>query len=255
MLALLLTGSCWLGLCAGLLLCCACQAGQAPAAQGDEEKRWAAEREDMVAVVRRYGIRDERILAPMAKIRRHEFIPAPLRQHGDAYGDHPCPIGFEQTISQPYIVAYMTERLALKSGERVLEIGTGSGYQAAILAELGAEVYSIEIIAQLAERARKALAQEGYAQVNLLTGDGYKGWPEHKPYDAIIVTCAPEDVPSALVEQLKEGGRMIVPVGEWGQRLVILRKSKGRIEKLDDLPVRFVPMVKGKPASGGSKEK
>lgn len=216
-------------------------------APDQEEAAWARQRLDMVDVLRRYGIDDARILAAMGKVRRHRFIPELHRQHQDAYGDHPGPIGYGQTISQPFIVAYMTQKLALKSGERVLEIGTGSGYQAAVLAELGADVYTIEIIPELAEHARKALDAEGYGQkVRGKAGDGYRGWPEYSPFDAIIVTCAPENVPKALVEQLKDGGRMILPVGSWGdQRLVILKKTGARIIQTDDLPVRFVPMVSG----------
>lgn len=200
----------------------------------------------MVQQLLAYGIKDKRILEAMSKVRRHEFIPESFRRHGMAYGDHPCPIGYEQTISQPYIVAYMTERLNLKPGEKVLEIGTGSGYQAAVLAECGADVYTIEIIPELAAHADKVLKAEGYDQVHVLTGDGYRGWPEHCPFDAIIVTCAPEKVPQALQDQLGEGGRMIIPVGTWAQRLVILCKKAGRIQRSEDLPVRFVPMVRGK---------
>ena len=198
----------------------------------------------MVHVLREHNIRDERILNAMGKVRRHLFIPEMFLTR-DAYGDHPGTIGHGQTISQPYIVAYMTERLDLKRGERILEIGSGSGYQAAILAELGTEVFGVEIIPELAEHARRTLAAEGYGNVQVRTGDGYKGWPEHSPFDAVIVTCAPDDVPPALTEQLKENGRMIVPVGSFLQRLVILRKSRGRIEKEDDLAVSFVPMVHG----------
>ena len=206
---------------------------------------WPAEREAMVSTLRVYGIKDERVLAAMSKVRRHVFIPEALRNRRDAYGDYPCPIGYGQTISQPYIVAYMTEKINPKPDEKVLEIGTGSGYQAAILAECGADVYSIELIPELAQHARTALANEGYKKVHVLTGDGYKGWPEHSPFDAIIVTCAPEDMPQALVDQLKDGGRMILPVGGISyQRLVILRKKDGKVHQEDDLPVRFVPMVK-----------
>jgi protein-L-isoaspartate(D-aspartate) O-methyltransferase len=140
----------------------------------------------------------------------------------------------------------MTERMNLKKGEKVLEIGTGSGYQAAILAEMGVNVYTIEIIKELAEHAKEVLTSEGYKNIHFLNGDGYKGWPEHAPYDAVIVTCAPDKVPQKLVEQLKEGGRMIVPVGTWRQRLIILRKKKGKVVKENDLAVRFVPMVHGK---------
>lgn len=218
-----------------------------PAGEQDEVA-WTRERQDMVAVLKRYQIRDERVLAAMGIVRRHAFIPAPFRNHHEAYGDHPCPIGFGQTISQPFIVATMTEKLALKEGERVLEIGTGSGYQAAVLAQLGLHVTSVEIIPELAQHARDVLAREGYSnRVQVITGDGYKGCPENAPYDAIIVTCAPTAVPQALVDQLREGGRLILPIGEWmSQRLVILAKTRQGIQITEDLPVRFVPMVKGK---------
>ena len=222
------------------LLCVSC-AAQVP----EEEKEWSALRARMVEQLRAYKISDAKILSAMAKIRRHVFIPASLRGR-DAYGDHPCPIGHGQTISQPFIVAHMTERMGLKADEKVLEIGTGSGYQAAIMAELGAKVYSIEIVPELAAHARQALDAEDYKSVQILAGDGYKGWPEHAPFDAIIVTCAPADVPQALVEQLKDGGRMILPVGDYAQQLVILRKKGGKIEQESDLMVRFVPMVHGK---------
>ncbi len=198
----------------------------------------------MLKTLRRYGLNDERILAAMGAVRRDQFIPESFRR-GNEYGDHPLPIGHGQTISQPYIVAYMTWKMDLKPGEKVLEIGTGSGYQAAILAEMGLKVYSIEIIPELADHARQALKAEGYDTVQVMTGDGYKGWPEHAPFDAIIITCAPEDVPKALVDQLREGARMILPVGRWHQRLVILRRKNQRIVQEDDIPVRFVPMVRG----------
>lgn len=204
-----------------------------------------AERTRMVAVIQRYGVRDERVLEAMGKVRRHLYIPENYRR-GDAYGDHPCPIGHGQTISQPFIVAYMTQRIEVKPGLRVLEIGTGSGYQAAILAELGAEVYSIEIIPGLADHARKVLVAEGYANVKVKTGDGYKGWPEHAPFDAIIVTCAPNEIPEKLVKQLKDGGRMILPVGSGIQQLVILEKTGDTFREIPDMHVRFVPMVHGK---------
>lgn len=205
---------------------------------------WPSEREAMVKVLRIYGIKDERVLAAMGKVRRHMFIPETYRFRCDAYGDHPCPIGHGQTISQPYIVAHMTEKINVKPGAKVLEIGTGSGYQAAILAECGAEVFTIEIVPELARHACAALAKEGYEKVRVVTGDGYKGWPEYAPFDAIIVTCAPEDVPPTLVGQLQDNGRMILPVGIGFQMLVILRKKEGEIIQEDDLPVRFVPMVK-----------
>ena len=200
----------------------------------------------MIAQLERYGIKNQRVLEAMTKIQRHRFIPEKYLAFRDPYGDRPCAIGFNQTISQPYIVAYMTERIDPAPGDKVLEIGTGSGYQAAILAELGADVYTIEIIPELAEHAQTALAAEGYAQVHVLTGDGYKGLPEHAPFNEIIVTCAPADVPPALAEQLVDGGRMIAPVGEGRQQLVILRKKDGKVEMENDLAVLFVPMVHGR---------
>ena len=203
-------------------------------------------REAMVDELRHYGIDAPHILEAMGNVKRHLYVPASHRRSHDPYGDHPCPIGHGQTISQPYIVAYMTEKMDLVPGDKVLEIGTGSGYQAAILAELGVQVYSIEIIPALADHAREALGRDGYEDVKLLTGDGYKGWPEHAPFDAVIVTCAPDSVPQALVAQLREGGRMIVPVGTDSQRLVILRKADGRVTRESDLAVRFVPMVHGR---------
>jgi protein-L-isoaspartate(D-aspartate) O-methyltransferase len=228
------------------LAACLSFAAQPEGGGPKNERRWDEARAEMVDVCRRYGIRDERVLAAMAKVRRHLFIPDAYRRCPDAYGDHPCPIGHGQTISQPFIVAYMTERMGIRAGEKVLEIGTGSGYQAAILAELGADVCSIEIVPELAAHARKALDAQGYSKVKTLAGDGYKGWPEHAPFDVVIVTCAPESVPRALAEQLKEGGRMIVPVGTDFQRLVVLRKKAGQIKQEDDIAVRFVPMVHGK---------
>ena len=210
----------------------------------ETENEYRRDRERMVQLLGFYGIKDEAVLKVMNKVPRHLYIPEPFRSRCNAYGDHPCPIGHGQTISQPYIVAYMTEKMKVQPGEKVLEIGTGSGYQAAILAELGANVYSIEIVPELAEHSRKILKAEGYKNVNVLRGDGYKGWAEFAPYDVIIVTCAPEKVPQKLVEQLKEGGRMILPVGiPYQQRLVILRKTNGKIKRENDLSVMFVPMV------------
>lgn len=206
---------------------------------------YRAEQTAMVRLIELYGVTDKRILEAMKTVRRHLFIPVSYRQWCEPYGDHPCPIGYGQTISQPYIVAYMTWKVNPRKGEKVLEIGTGSGYQAAVLAEMGADVYSIEIVKELYEHARKVLMEEGYEKVHLFRGDGYKGWPEEVPFDVVIVTCAPESMPPKLVEQLKEGGRMILPLGSdsWNQRLVILRKKKGQIVREEDLPVRFVPMV------------
>jgi protein-L-isoaspartate(D-aspartate) O-methyltransferase len=188
------------------------------------------------------GIHEERVLAAMSKVPREQFVPADMR--AASYTDGPLPIGHGQTISQPYIVAFMTEQLRLSSKDRVLEIGTGSGYQAAILAELVAEVYTIEIIEPLAKSAEATLARLGYKNVYVKVGDGYKGWPEHAPFDAIIVTCAPDKVPQPLTDQLKEGGRMIIPVGDrFAQELYLLEKKNGQLKQSAVLPVRFVPMA------------
>ena len=188
------------------------------------------------------GIHEERVLAAMAKVPREEFVPPNSR--AQSYEDGPLQIGQGQTISQPYIVAFMTEQLQPKRKDRVLEIGTGSGYQAAVLAELAGEVYSIEIIEPLAKTAEATLWRLGYKNVQVKAGDGYKGWPEHAPFDAITVTCAPDHVPQPLIDQLKEGGRMIIPVGGFGdQELYLLEKKNGELERRAVLPVRFVPMT------------
>ena len=187
-------------------------------------------------------ITNARVLAVMGRVLRHEFVPERLRP--DAYADHPLPIGHGQTISQPYIVAFMTERLEPKPTDRVLEIGTGSGYQAAVLAELVAQVYTIEIIEDLAQRAAADLKRLGYTNVHVRAGDGYQGWAEAAPFDSVIVTCAPERVPQPLIDQLKDGGRVIIPVGPaWNQELVLLRKRDGKLEQQAVLPVSFVPMT------------
>lgn len=190
------------------------------------------------------GIRDKLVLAAMRKVERHKFVPQDL-QHL-AYEDTPLPIGEGQTISQPYIVGLMTELLQLKGKEKVLEIGTGSGYQAAILAELAKEVYSIEILPELAKQAEKLVKELGYKNIKVKCGDGYLGWPEFSPFDAIIVTCAPEKIPPALIEQLAEGGRLVIPVGEVTQELKLLVKIKGKLEEKNIIPVRFVPMLRKK---------
>jgi len=187
------------------------------------------------------GVRDPLTLAAMRKVRRHEFVPAPMIPF--AYGDRPLPIGYEQTISQPYIVAFMTEALGLRGGETVLEVGTGSGYQAAVLAEIAARVYTIEIVAPLAERARADLARLGYANVHVRAGDGYLGWPEAAPFDAIIVTAAAPRIPEPLKAQLKDGGRLVIPVGEDDQSLVVLTRTGSEFVAQTVLPVRFVPMT------------
>lgn len=192
------------------------------------------------------GVRDPRVLEAMRKVQRHLFVPEHLRNR--AYDDTPLPIGYGATISQPYIVAYMTELLKPQKDDIVLEIGTGSGYQAAVLSLLVKHVYTIEIIPELARQAAERLKQLGYDNVTVKHGDGYQGWPEKAPFDRIIVTAAPRDVPKTLIEQLKPGGRLVAPVGSvfWGQRLVVVDKLQdGSIRRRDDLPVSFVPMVRG----------
>ena len=190
------------------------------------------------------GIQDRAVLEVMRKVERHSFVPPQLQYL--AYEDIPLPIGEGQTISQPYIVALMTELLQLKGEEKVLEIGTGSGYQAAILAELAKEVYTIEILPTLASRAEKLLKDLGYKNIKVKCGDGYLGWPEFAPFDAIMVTCAPEQIPQPLIEQLAEGGRLVIPVGVAYQELKLLVKTAGKIEQKDIIPVRFVPMLREK---------
>ena len=188
------------------------------------------------------GINDARVLAAMAKVPREEFVPRESR--AVSYEDGPMPIGHGQTISQPYIVAFMTEQLRPKPSDRVLEVGTGSGYQAAILAGLVKDVYTIEIIEPLAKDAEATLRRLGYKNVHVRVGDGYRGWPEHAPFDAITVTCAPDHAPQPLIDQLKEGGRMIIPVGGFGnQELYLLEKKNGQLQRQSVLPVRFVPMA------------
>jgi protein-L-isoaspartate(D-aspartate) O-methyltransferase len=189
------------------------------------------------------GVRAPRVLAALAHVPRHHFLPE--AQRAEAYEDRPISIGHGQTISQPYIVAYMTEALQVDVEHRVLEIGTGCGYQTAILAELAAEVYSIERVPELAERARRTLDAQGYTNVHIRTGDGYAGWPEHAPFDRIIGAAAAEDVPPVLVEQLADGGILVIPVGTWSQELRVLQKRGRSLDTLATLPVRFVPMVRG----------
>src|SRR5271157_5578347 len=188
-------------------------------------------------------IKNRLVLDAMATVPRHEFVPESFRRF--AYWDEPLPIGYGQTISQPFIVAFMTEQLDPKPTDRVLEIGTGSGYQAAILSRLVAEVYTIEIIEPLAKRAEADLRRLGYLNVKVLAGDGYQGWPDHAPFDAIIVTCAPDQIPQPLVGQLRDGGRMIIPVGPSdSQQLYLLQKHGAKIEQRAVLPVAFVPMTR-----------
>ena len=207
---------------------------------------FAAARQRMVEQLSAPGrdIKNPLVLDAMASVPRDEFVPESLRKF--AYSDEPLPIGYHQSISQPYIVAFMTDQLDPKPTDRVLEIGTGSGYQAAVLSRLVAEVYTIEIIEPLAKRAEADLKRLGYLNVKVLAGDGYKGWPEHAPFDSIIVTCAPNQIPQPLIDQLKDDGRMIIPVGTLGdQQLYLLRKHGTKIEQQAVLPVAFVPMTRG----------
>jgi protein-L-isoaspartate(D-aspartate) O-methyltransferase len=208
----------------------------------DRARDWDAERTRMVnEQLRARDIRSAQVLDAMLAVPRHLFVPEPER--AEAYRDSPLPIGYDQTISQPYIVAFMTQALDIAPEHRVLEIGTGSGYQAAVLGRLAKEVYTIEIVAPLAERARETLSALGYRNIEIRTGNGYLGWPEHAPYDRIMVTAAPEDIPAALLQQLKVGGLMAIPVGTVTQELRIVRRTVTGAETLATLPVRFVPMV------------
>ena len=223
-----------------ILLSVACTTAQAP---GREADATAAARRRMVdEQLKGRDIRDPRVLEAMRRVPRHEFVPLHVR--ADAYADYPLPIGYQQTISQPYIVAFMTEALNVQPSHTVLEIGTGSGYQAAVLAELASEVYTIEIVEPLAETARKTLTNLGYKNIRTRTGDGYAGWPEAAPFDRIMVTAAPPEVPATLIEQLKIDGLIAVPVGTGVQELRVMRRTAAGLDLLKTLPVRFVPMVR-----------
>jgi protein-L-isoaspartate(D-aspartate) O-methyltransferase len=208
-----------------------------PADDPDEARRRMVEQQ----IVAR-GVTDPRVLDAMRAVARHRFVEPALA--AQAYSDQPLPIGNGQTISQPYIVAYMTELLQLPPGAKVLEVGTGCGYQTAVLAEIAREVWSIEIVQALADRARKTLAELGYRNAHVMHGDGYGGWPEHAPFDGILVAAAPDHVPPALIAQLKVGGRLVIPVGRFDQEMrVITRTADGsREERL--IPVRFVPLTR-----------
>ena len=209
---------------------------------GDNGGRWAKLREEMVRTqIASRGVRDPRVLEAMRTVPRHLFVPEEIRDQ--AYEDSPQPIGEGQTISQPYIVGLMSELLELKPGDRVLEIGTGSGYQAAVLATMGCEVYSIEIRPELARTAEQRLRSLGLDRVHVRTGDGYGGWPEVAPFAGIIVTAAPERVPQPLLDQLAEGGHMVIPVGAFYQHLKVITRTKDGYTERDVIPVRFVPMT------------
>ncbi len=192
--------------------------------------------------IKERGIRDKKVVRAMNKVKRHEFVPGDLKSL--AYQDRPLPIGHDQTISQPYIVALMTWALHPEEEDKILEIGTGSGYQAAVLAEITPHVYTIEIIKPLAQKARETLREQGYEDVKVRTGDGYQGWDKYAPFNGIIVTCSPSEVPEPLKNQLAEGGRLVIPVGgPVYQKLVLFTKKKGRLVKNEISAVRFVPML------------
>jgi len=210
--------------------------------RADAERDYPGERASMVVhQIAARGVKDRRVLAAMRKIKRHLFIPE--RYRARAYGDHPVPIGYDQTISQPYIVGSMTEALQLKKGARVLEIGTGSGYQAAVLGEIVREVYTIEIVPELGQRAKKLLARLGYKNIHVRVGDGYAGWPDKAPFDAVILTAAPPKIPRPLIDQLKAGGVLVAPVGRRLQDLVRLTKTTKGVRRERLYGVRFVPMT------------
>lgn len=207
-----------------------------------DEQQFLRLREQMVREqLQARDVKDPAVLAAMRKVERHRFVPGNLVD--SAYEDNPLPLTLGQTISQPYIVGYMTQALDLHGGERVLEIGTGSGYQAAVLAELVSEVYTIEILPELAAHARSTLDALGYKNIQIRCADGYLGWPEAAPFDRIIVTAAPDHIPQPLIDQLKPGGKMIIPVGRMDQELVLLEKSDRGISRRTTIPVRFVPMT------------
>ncbi|GAB4528138.1 MAG: protein-L-isoaspartate(D-aspartate) O-methyltransferase [Pleurocapsa sp.] len=195
----------------------------------------------MINVLRDRGIEDERVLAAMSQVPRHQFVDSAWRDL--AYSDRPLPIGYNQTISQPYIVAYMSEVAQIPPEGKVLEVGTGCGYQAAVLGKIAQKVYSIEIIPELAEKARLTLNELGYDNIEVKIGNGYQGWLENAPYDAIIVTAAPESIPQALIEQLAINGKLVIPVGTWYQDIVVLTKTADQIVEEKTIAVRFVPMV------------
>jgi protein-L-isoaspartate(D-aspartate) O-methyltransferase len=231
-----MTLACLLGAIVILMACGVAHTPERP------EQDMAELRKRMVAdQMRARDIRDPRVLAAMERVPRHRFVPP--ESQASAYDDHPLAIGHGQTISQPYIVAFMSQALDVGPTDKVLEIGTGSGYQAAVLGELAGEVYTIEIVEPLAHSAKKTLDELGYRNVHVRAGNGYAGWPEHAPFDRIMVTAAPDEVPPALVEQLKPGGLMAIPVGTVIQELRIMRKTDKGMDILQTLPVRFVPMT------------
>jgi len=239
----------------GVMLVSAGQGAEKSPAQATKKHAWSPprfearqdERDAMVHQIEAYGVRESAVLQAMSRVPRHEFVPAHFSAH--AYENSPLPIGYGQTISQPFIVAEMTRLLQLKPGSRVLEIGTGSGYQAAVLTEFTPHVFTIEIIGELMQSAQKRLQQLGYTVVKVRHGDGYYGWSEEAPFDAIIVTAAAGEIPPPLIAQLNNGGRMVIPVGSFlgAQSLMLVEKdSEGKVRTRSLMPVRFVPLVRGK---------
>lgn len=230
--------------CVLALLGLGCGAGAlGDSQQTPDERTFSCMRQEMVETqIRARGVDNPRVLAAMAKVPRHRFVLE--SDLAVAYDDHPIGIGFGQTISQPYIVGFMSDALAVDASHRVLEIGTGSGYQAAVLGELAREVYTIEIVPELAERSSALLKALGYANVHVRSGDGYAGWPEQAPFDAVIVTAAPDHVPQPLVDQLKPGGRLVIPVGRGSQDLLVMTRTANGLREETRLPVRFVPLTR-----------
>ncbi|UCC45839.1 MAG: protein-L-isoaspartate(D-aspartate) O-methyltransferase [Candidatus Zixiibacteriota bacterium] len=218
--------------------------GGAACGSGDEksDSTFAQARARMVQrQIASRGISDQRVLEALCKVERHRYVPKTYRSF--AYDDTPLPIGYDQTISQPYIVALMTELADVDSTDRVLEIGTGSGYQAAILSLLASEVFTIEIVQPLADSAKARLSRLGYSNVTVRAGDGFRGWEEEAPFDAIVVTCAPEEIPPPLIDQLADSGRLVIPVGDMWQELILLTRDGDKINRQSVAPVRFVPMT------------
>jgi protein-L-isoaspartate(D-aspartate) O-methyltransferase len=222
-------------------------------AAGDEAAHARARASMVKSQIAARGVKDARVLDAMRRVPRHRFVPARLAD--SAYDDTPLPIGFGQTISQPFIVGYMTEVVRVEPQDRVLEVGTGSGYQAAVLAEIAREVYTVEIVPELAVQAEGVLRALKYRNIHVRQGDGYGGWPEYAPFDAIVVTAAPDHVPRPLIEQLAAGGRLVIPVGSVFQEMKVITKGPGGVTEESTIPVRFVPLVRTKPRSRGATER